>query len=463
MQTLETNCRALQRKQKKFFLTGKTRPLSFRRQQLKNLKKALRTYQLELFEALKTDLGKHETESYLTEIGYVYHSLTLALNHLEKWAKPSRQRTPLYLQAGKSWVQSDPYGTVLVIGPFNYPVQLVIEPLIGAIAAGNTAVVKPSELTPTVSAVLQKMINHTFPEEYLVCVQGDAAVNQALLAQPFDFIFFTGSVRVGKIVMAAAAKHLTPVCLELGGKSPAIVTRSANLKIAARRIIWGKLLNTGQTCVAPDYVIADQTIKKDLLLELEKAILHFYGGDIENNPDYGRIVNDHHFTRLSKILDADQAQIFFGGRTDPATRFIEPTLLDLPDLDAASMKEEIFGPLLPVLTYQATADLIETVRHFPNPLALYLFSSDQALCRQLLERIPSGGVSINDTVDHLANPYLPFGGVGNSGIGAYHGRYSFETFSHQRAVYQKATWLDLPLQFPPYTKAKTKLIKYFLR
>lgn len=351
--------------------------------------------------------------------------------------KAKKVKTPLTLFPSKSMIRYEPYGTVLIIGPFNYPFQLMIEPLIGAIAAGNCVVLKPSEVVPNVSVVITEMIETTFDKSYIRSVQGGIETNTSLINAPFDYIFFTGSVPVGKIVMEAAAKNLVPVTLELGGKSPVIVDKSADVKVAAIRIIWGKTLNSGQTCVAPDYLVVHEDVKKALINEMKQNLKAFYGQNIEDSKDFGRIVNNRHFTRLKTILEKDKDQIIFGGATNPNTRFIEPTLIEAT-WTSASMEDEIFGPLLPILTYSDLDDAIKSINKLSKPLALYLFTSDNQVEEKVLTEISSGGVSINNTVTHLANPELPFGGVGNSGIGAYHGHYSFTTFSHEKAFLKLA-------------------------
>jgi aldehyde dehydrogenase (NAD+) len=331
----------------------------------------------------------------------------------------------------------EPYGTALIIGPFNYPFQLLIEPLIGAIAAGNCVVLKPSEVVPTVSAVITEMIEAVFDKSYIRSVQGGVETTTSLINAPFDYLFFTGSVPVGKIVMEAAAKNLVPVTLELGGKSPVIVDQTANIKVAANRIIWGKTLNSGQTCVAPDYLMVHEDVKEKLINEMKQTIKQFYGENIENSRDFGRIVSEKHFNRLKSILEKDKDQIIFGGSLNPETRYIEPALIEA-SWDSASMEDEIFGPILPILTYGNLDEAISSINKLSKPLALYLFTSDKRVEEKVLSEISSGGVSINDTVTHLANPELPFGGVGSSGMGAYHGHYSFTTFSHEKSILKKA-------------------------
>ena len=450
--------------QKQFFETGRTRDLAFRICQLQLLADAMRKNETVLGEALKKDLGKSAFESYATEIGFVLADIRYTIQNLQKWSAPKRVRTPLYLFPGKSKIQKEPYGSVLILGPYNYPVQLLAEPLIGAIAAGNCAVLKPSELTPHVSEAMYQIVHSTFKEEYIACVEGGVEVNQELLSQKFDYIFFTGSERVGRIVMKAAAENLTPVTLELGGKSPVIIEKTANIKEAARRIAWGKLMNAGQTCVAPDYVLVDESRKQQFLTEMKTAFSHLYGKEIKKNPDFGRIVNERHMERLQKILEQDAKYLFCGGRADTLQRYIEPAILDLgKDQNAASMQEELFGPILPVLSYHKLEDAVRFVNKRAKPLALYLFTKKRSAEKFVLERVSSGGVCVNDTISHLINPDLPFGGVGASGMGQYHGKYSFDTFTHEKSVFYKPADWNLPVCYPPFTKGKMNLVKFFLK
>ena len=444
--------------QKQFFETGRTRDLAFRICQLQLLADAMRKNETVLGEALKKDLGKSAFESYATEIGFVLADIRYTIQNLQKWSAPKRVRTPLYLFPGKSKIQKEPYGSVLILGPYNYPVQLLAEPLVGAIAAGNCAVLKPSELTPHVSEAMYQIVHSTFKEEYIACVEGGVEVNQELLSQKFDYIFFTGSERVGRIVMKAAAENLTPVTLELGGKSPVIIEKTA------KRIAWGKLMNAGQTCVAPDYVLVDESRKQQFLTEMKTAFSHLYGKEIKKNPDFGRIVNERHMERLQKILEQDAKYLFCGGEADTLQRYIEPAILDLgKDQNAASMQEELFGPILPVLSYHKLEDAVRFVNKRAKPLALYLFTKKRSAEKFVLERVSSGGVCVNDTISHLINPDLPFGGVGASGMGQYHGKYSFDTFTHEKSVFYKPADWNLPVCYPPFTKGKMNLVKFFLK
>ncbi|WP_340398446.1 aldehyde dehydrogenase [Paenibacillus sp. FSL H8-0079] len=448
--------------QRQFFRSGATRSAEARIARLTQLKQAIQKYESRLTEALYQDLGKSEFESYTTEIGFMMDSITHTIRKVKKWVKPVKVKTQMALLGSKSVIIPEPYGAVLIIGPFNYPFQLLIEPLVGAIAAGNTAVLKASENTPAVSAVVREMIATVFETAYVQVLDGAKDTTTALINAPFDYIFFTGSVPVGKIVMEAAAKNLVPVTLELGGKSPVIVDEQADIKVAAERIIWGKLLNTGQTCIAPDYLLVHERVKEQLVTEMKTAIVSFFGSDIQHNKDYGRIVNKGHFKRLTTLIERDQAKVIYGGASDEEDRFIEPTLIDAESWDAATMEDEIFGPILPIISYRNLDEAIVEIVKRPKPLALYLFTSDTQVQDKVLREVSFGGGCINDTITHVANPRLPFGGVGHSGVGSYHGQYSFETFSHLKSVLKKSTKLNLPILYPPYTN-KLKLIKRLLK
>ncbi|MFM0919427.1 aldehyde dehydrogenase, partial [Staphylococcus epidermidis] len=434
----------------------------FRKQQLKLLSKNIKNHENELLDALYKDLGKSKVEAYATEIGMLLKSIKLMRKELKNWSKTKQTDTPLYLFPTKSYIKKEPYGTVLIIGPFNYPVQLVFEPLIGAIAAGNTAIVKPSELTPHVAIVIRDIIEDTFDETYVSVVEGGIEETQTLLSLPFDYIFFTGSEKVGKIVYEAAARKLIPVTLELGGKSPVIVDDTANIKVASERISFGKFTNAGQTCVAPDYILVQRKVKNDLIKALKKTITEFYGENIEKSPDFGRIVNQKHFNRLNDLIQIHKDNVVFGGNSSKEDLYIEPTLLDNITNDNKIMKEEIFGPILPIITYDNFDEVLEIIQSKSKPLSLYLFSEDENMTHRVLEELSFGGGAINDTLMHLANPNLPFGGVGSSGIGQYHGKYSFDTFSHMKSYTFKSTRLESSLFFPPY-KGKFKYIKTFFK
>lgn len=446
-----------------FFKTQKTYPIPYRIAQLKKLKNAIKRYESSIMRALLKDLGKSNFEAYATEIGFTQKSISDAILNLSKWAKDVPVKTPFYLLPAKSKKVYEPYGTVLIMAPFNYPFQLLIEPLIGAICAGNCAVLKPSELTPWTSMVITKMIGEIFHPHYIRCVEGSVNTNLALLQIPFHYIFFTGSIPVGKIVMEHAAKNLTPVTLELGGKSPVIVDETANIKWAANRVTWGKFLNVGQTCIAPDYVLVHSSIKDAFIEELKKCIINFYGKDAKYSSSYGRIVNGRHFERLHTILKSDQQAIIYGGKTDATARYIEPTLLELSNLDSASMKEEIFGPILPIITYEQLSDVKSIIETMPTPLALYLFTRSRKMKKEVVTYLSCGGVCINDTIEHIVNPELPFGGVGSSGMGSYHGKQSFLTFSHEKSVLTRIGSFDVKFLNPPYNTSALKLLKRILK
>lgn len=434
--------------QKQYYKTGMTRSVGFRIKQLEKLKSGILKYENEIIAALKADLNKPEFEAYATEVGFVLDSIGFFVKHIEKWAKDQTVKTPLYQGFSKAVIKQEPYGTVLIIAPFNYPFQLLIEPLIGAIAAGNTAIVKPSEYTPHVEAILKKLLDEVFEPEYVKCVSGGREITTELIHLPFDYIFFTGSVPVGKVVMKAAAENLVPVTLELGGKSPTIVHEDANIEVAAKRIAWGKFMNAGQICVAPDYVYVHESIKEAFIDALQRVILSFYGALPANSPDYCRIVNDKHFERLTQLID--HSKVVMGGQYDAKTRYIAPTIMQNVSWDDAVMSDEIFGPILPILTYDQLEMVIETINEKPKPLAFYVFSNSESVQEYLLDNISFGGGCVNDTISHVASPYMSFGGVGTSGMGAYHGEASFRTFSHQKSIVNKSVKFDLKLLYPPY-------------
>ncbi|HAR4107499.1 TPA: aldehyde dehydrogenase [Staphylococcus aureus] len=447
---------------KAFFNTQQTKDISFRKEQLKKLSKAIKSYESDILEALYTDLGKNKVEAYATEIGITLKSIKIARKELKNWTKTKNVDTPLYLFPTKSYIKKEPYGTVLIIAPFNYPFQLVFEPLIGAIAAGNTAIIKPSELTPNVARVIKRLINETFDANYIEVIEGGIEETQTLIHLPFGYVFFTGSENVGKIVYQAASENLVPVTLEMGGKSPVIVDETANIKVASERICFGKFTNAGQTCVAPDYILVHESVKDDLITALSKTLREFYGQNIQQSPDYGRIVNLKHYHRLTSLLNSAQMNIVFGGHSDEDERYIEPTLLDHVTSDSAIMQEEIFGPILPILTYQSLDEAIAFIHQRPKPLSLYLFSEDENATQRVINELSFGGGAINDTLMHLANPKLPFGGVGASGMGRYHGKYSFDTFTHEKSYIFKSTRLESGVHLPPY-KGKFKYIKAFFK
>ncbi|MGX6443309.1 aldehyde dehydrogenase [Neobacillus sp. K501] len=433
-------------KQRTFFYTGQTKEISYRIDALTRLKEMIKSHEGELMAALKSDLNKSEFDSYVTEIGILLEEIRFTLKHIKTWSQPRKVKSGLAQAGSKSYIYPEPYGVALIISPWNYPFQLAIAPLIGAIAAGNCAVIKPSELTPATSRLIGELIPKTFPEEYIRVVQGDAETTQALLKEKFDYIFFTGSVPVGKIIMEAAAKHLTPVTLELGGKSPCIVHKDANLKLAAKRIAWGKFINAGQTCVAPDYLYVHQAVKEEFISSFKEAIKELYSDDVFKNGEFTRIVSKRHFDRLQTFLE--KGEILYGGRHESGSLTIEPTVIGGISWENPIMQEEIFGPLLPVLEYDDEITMINTINDRPKPLALYIFSESKEFQERILNHISFGGGCINDTVYHLSSPYLPFGGVGESGIGAYHGKGSFDVFSHEKSVLKQTTSFDLPFRYP---------------
>ncbi len=452
---------ALVNAQRTFFQTGATLPLPARRAALKRLGEAVRAREADVSAALLSDLNKSPTESYMCEVGMTLSELGYVLRHLDHWAKDKLRPTPLAQFPAKSFTAADPYGVVLIMSPWNYPFLLAMEPLIGAIAAGNCCVVKPSAYSPAVSAVLRSLLAECFPAEFVTVVEGGRAENQALLDQKFDYIFFTGSTAVGKEVMAKAAAHLTPVTLELGGKSPCIVDTTAKLNLAAKRIVFGKLINCGQTCVAPDYLLIHRRVKDRFLAYVKRWITVMYGTNALDNDGYVRMVNQKHYDRVMSLIDLNK--VVFGGRGDPDTLKIQPTILDNVSPEDTVMQEEIFGPVLPVLTFDRVEEALDFVNTRPHPLALYLFSQDKQVQELFLRRASFGGGCINDTIIHLATSHMGFGGVGNSGMGSYHGRQSFDTFSHRKSIVQKSTLVDLPVRYAPYTPSKSKLLRLFLR
>lgn len=450
----------LSQKQNAFFRTGWTKDVRHRVDTLKRLRKSILANEQEIYEALRKDVGKSDFESYAGEIGIVLNEISEAVKNIPSWAKPKKVKSRLINFPDRNIIHPQPYGVALIIGPWNYPLQLTLVPAIAAISAGNCAVIKPSELSPATSRVVAEIIDDAFPREYLAVVEGGVETSQELLKQKFDFIFFTGGSKVGRIVMKAAAENLTPVALELGGKSPAIVDSDANIKIAAKRIAWGKFLNAGQTCVAPDYLLAHSQIAQLLLEALVKTIHQFYGEDPYQSPDYSRIVNEAHFDRLVGFLS--KGTILTGGQTDRSNKYVAPTILTDIDWNDAVMQNEIFGPILPVLEYDDLDAVLDKIAGGPRPLALYYFSSDKGKQRRVIESVEFGGGCINDSIMHLLNPHLPFGGIGESGIGCYHGRAGFDTFSHRKAILNKGTWLDISLRYPPHA-GKLKWLKRILK
>lgn len=455
-----SNIQTLIARQRNFFNSGATKPVSSRIEALQKLRDAIKENEKELMDALKADLNKSEFESYTTEIGIVLEEIRFIQRHLRSWCKPKRVKTPITHIGSKGFIYPEPYGVTLIISPWNYPFQLAIAPLIGAIAAGNCAIIKPSEYTPNTSEALTRLITNIFPKEFVSVVQGGIETSEALLEEKFDYIFFTGSVSVGKVIMEGASKHLTPITLELGGKSPCIVHKDANLKLAAKRIAWGKFMNAGQTCVAPDYLYIHSSIRAEFLHELSLAIRELYGEDPLKNPNYTHIVSKKHFQRLVTFLK--DGEIVCGGEVDEENLAIEPTVITGVNWNAPIMKDEIFGPILPVLEYDELPEVFNGIKRHPNPLALYLFSEDPHIQDKVMTDIAFGGGCINDTVYHLASPYLPFGGVGNSGMGNYHGKGSFDTFSHKKSILKQTNRFDLPFRYPNL-KDGLKKIKFFLK
>ncbi|MCD4827547.1 MAG: aldehyde dehydrogenase [Acholeplasmataceae bacterium] len=444
-------------KQKAFFNSNQTKDYEFRIKQLNKLKDVIKNNEEAITQALFDDLGKSSVEAYTTEIGFVLNSIEATLKKLKKWMKPKKVKTPLFMFGSKSYIMQEPLGVICIIGPYNYPFQLVIEPLIGAIASGNTAIIKPSEFTVETEKIIKKIINENFDQNYLSVVTGGKEATSELLDLKFDHIFFTGSAFVGQIVYEKASKHLIPVTLELGGKSPTIVDQSANLVLAARRIVFGKLINAGQTCVAPDYIYVHRSVHDDLISYLKEEIKNFY-------PDYasfGRIVNERHFDRLNGLIDKDK--VVFGNESDKKTKFISPTILDQVTWEDHVMKEEIFGPILPILVYDQLDEIIQIIKDKDKPLALYIFSNNKQTVKKVFNEISFGNGAINDTLMQVANPNLPFGGVGMSGMGVYHGQTSFLTFSNQKTYTNKTTKFDIKLAYPPYSKRQEKIIKKFLK
>ncbi len=445
-------------KQKKFFNTGKTRDISFRISQLKALQRAIRENEECLLQAINIDLRKPAFEVYGSEIIQVQDEIRYALRHVRKWTQQQRVPTTIINVPGKSYIQPEPYGTVLLFSVWNYPINLTLIPLVSAIAAGNCAIVKPSECSEHTSACIAQMIHKTFVQEYITVIEGGPDICQELLNEKVDYIFFTGSTRIGKTVMEAAAKKLIPVTLELGGKSPCIVDNEVSLSLAAKRIVWGKFCNTGQTCVAPDFLLAHRDIKDALIREMKRYIVQFYGDDPYTSPDYGRIINKRHFEKLKTYLQ--KGTIVIGGEVKEEERYISPTIIDSVTFDDPVMQEEIFGPILPVVAYSDLSDAIEMIREYPKPLALYIFTNNKKKELQVLKGIPFGGGCVNDTLCQFMGVHLPVGGIGCSGIGRYHGKAGFDTFSHKKSLFKGSCLVDIPLRYPPFGN-KHKLLKKF--
>lgn len=436
----------LVKKQRDYFQNGETLDYAFRINQLKALRSMIQKYEKDIYVALQKDLNKSKHEAYTTEIGFLLIEIEFTIKNLKNWMKGEKVDAPLTHKGTKSYIIKEPYGVSLIISPWNYPFQLALAPVIGAIAAGNTIVLKPSEFSQATSFLLNKMVSETFDKSFFTVIEGDKDVNVELLKEKFDYIFFTGSTEVGKIIMKAASNHLTPVTLELGGKSPAIINSDANINLAAKRIVWGKFTNAGQTCVAPDFLYVQEKVKNKLIKAMKKHIRDFYGKKPLKNKDYVHIINKGHFERLNKLLA--NGTIVHGGQVDPSKPAIEPTIIDDISWEDPIMEEEIFGPILPILTFSKVEDVVKEIKKMDKPLALYYFGKGESAQRKVLKNISFGGGCINDTLYHLANPNLPFGGVGSSGMGSYHGRFSFDTFSHKKSIMRQTTKFDIPLRYP---------------
>ena len=442
--------------QKTFFDSGKTRDLSYIKDKLKALKTNILSNEEAIYEALYNDFKKSRFEAYFSEIGIVVAEIDMTLKNLKSWSKPNKVRAAALNFPSKDYIYSEPYGAVLIIAPWNYPFQLAIAPVISAIAAGNTVVLKPSELTPHTAKIIETILSEVFQNEHLSIIQGGVPETTALLNERWDYIFFTGSVQVGKIVAKAAAQYMTPVTLELGGKNPCIVDDSINIKLVAKRLVWGKFVNAGQTCIAPDYILAKRSIKSELIHQLKIEIIKAYGEDTKKSTDYPRIVNTKNLKRLSAMLKG--VDVVHGGEIVAEDNYLAPTLVDNPSLKSKLMEGEIFGPILPILSYETMEDIGLMVNRYEKPLGFYVFSKRKEFYNTLIKKYSFGGGSVNDTMIHFGNPRLPFGGIGESGIGAYHGRLGFDTFSHKKGITIKANWLDIPLRYAPYTN-KLKKIK----
>lgn len=450
--------------QTEYFESNRTLPINFRIEQLKKLKQAIEKYEAQLLYGLAHDLKKAELEAYMTEIGLLYRHLDEMIKKLPTWSKKDRVKTPIFLQPAKSYTMRAPFGKALIISPFNYPVLLSLDPLIGSIAGGNTTLIGLSEETPYTNRVIEKLIAETFRPCYITTYVANKESNTEVLSYPFEKIFFTGSSRVGQIVQQAAIPHFSSVTLELGGKSPVLITDSAQLKRAAERIVWGKMVNAGQTCVAPDFCLIPEKYSQEFLVELQQALEKLFGQNPEQSHDFGRIINQRHYDRLKNLIEADQELVVLGGQTNPKTLYIAPTILSATcDMPLASMREELFGPILPVLTYQTQEEALNFLAKRARPLAFYLFSEDKKECERLEKELHYGGMVINDTLLHLSNDNLPFGGTGASGLGVYHGEESLRTFTYNKSILKRTTKINLPLYYPPYDLSKLKMIKWMLK
>lgn len=448
-------------KQRAFFFRGETQAVDYRIQALKKLKEVIQVNEKEIAQAIEADLGKSAFESYMCETGIVLSEISYMIKHVRSFSREKTVWTPLAQFCSRSFKKPSPRGVVLIMSPWNYPFMLTMDPLVDAIAAGNTVILKPSAYSPNTSDMIVKIVKECFDEEYVAVVTGGREENQALLDEKFDYIFFTGSQNVGKIVLKKAAEYLTPVTLELGGKSPCIVTKDANLKLAAKRIVFGKFLNCGQTCVAPDYIYCDSSVKDEFVKQVKKQIAKQYGKKPLKNPDYGKIVNEKHFKRICGLITTDK--VVCGGTTNMDTLQIAPTVMDRVSWDDDVMQEEIFGPLMPIISYDSLEEVTEKLQDLPIPLAFYLFTSDKSTAKKLLAQCRFGGACLNDTIIHLATSEMGFGGCGESGMGSYHGKIGFDTFSHQKSIVDKKTWMDLPMRYQPYKMIYNQLIHLFLR
>ena len=447
------------RLQHDYFNSAQTRDITVIKKLLTNLKTEILNQEEAIYDAVSKDFKKAKFETYLSEIAIVISEIDLTLKNLRKWSKTKRVFPSLLNFPSSDYIYTEPYGNVLVIAPWNYPFQLAIAPVVAAISAGNTVVLKPSELTPNTSQLVENILTSVFKKEHVSVIQGDVSIATELLAQKWDYIFFTGSVTVGKIVAKAAAQHLTPVTLELGGKSPCIIDETVNLKLVSKRLVWAKFLNAGQTCIAPDYVVVKSEIKNELISSLKAEIIRAYGENPKESADYPRIINIKNLSRLVKMLD--KSKVAFGGIVDETDCYLSPTILDEPHINSEVMKDEIFGPILPILSYDTEDDLKSIISKYDKPLAFYVFSNNKTFSKRLMKTYSFGGGVINDAMIHFGNHRLPFGGVGESGIGAYHGRLGFETFSHQKAVVKKGNWLDIPMRYAPYRNKLVQLKSLF--
>jgi len=452
-----TNFESMINGQRSFFASGQTRSLKFRKEQLEKLRHWIKSHDETILSALQEDLGKARFEGYATEVGIVLDELRYVRNRLSHWARDKRVISPIKQFPSKCFRRAEPYGCTLLMSPWNYPFQLTVAPLVGAIAAGNCTIVKPSAYSPETSSVIARMIGECFPENYIAAVEGGREQNKALLTHKFDYIFFTGSIAVGKTVMLAAAENLTPMTLELGGKSPCIVDETANLRLAAKRIAWGKFLNAGQTCVAPDYLLIHKDVKEPFVQELAECISQFYGADPLACTDYPKMINQKHFDRVLELIRDEK--VLLGGTSNRDHLRIAPTVLDDVCFDSPVMCEEIFGPILPIISFEHLSQVVEQVTSRPKPLACYVFTNNKQNERFLINNLSFGGGCVNDTVVHFASSHMPFGGVGESGMGRYHGKASFDTFSHYKSILKKSLMIDLPLRYPPYKELYLKLLK----